>query len=130
MPALGPWTNPAWPHLAAVTRVLRTLHRRDTGCAPGGTLAQRIRRGYLGEVYLFEGMSEDLVEADVIGLRLFLEFEKGDSQMALRAGFAAAGVLGVVTTFGTALWAVAVVMLVLLVASLLTLELAPRIRRR
>jgi hypothetical protein len=50
--------------------------------------------------------------------------------MALRAGFAAASVLGVVTTFGTTLWTVAVVMLVLLVASLLTLELAPRIRRR
>lgn len=50
--------------------------------------------------------------------------------MALRAGFAAASVLGVVTTFGTTLWAAAVVMLVLLVASLLTLELTPRIRRR
>jgi hypothetical protein len=50
--------------------------------------------------------------------------------MALRAGFAAASVLGVVTTFGTTLWAAAVVMLILLVASLLTLELVPRIRQR
>lgn len=50
--------------------------------------------------------------------------------MALRAGFAAASVLGVVTTFGTNLWAAAVAMLILLVASLLTLELVPRIWRR
>jgi len=49
--------------------------------------------------------------------------------MALRAGFAAASVLGVVTTFGTTLWVAAVGMLVLLIASLLMLELVPRIRR-
>lgn len=50
--------------------------------------------------------------------------------MALRAGFAAASVLGVVTTFGTALWAAAVTVLVMLVASLLMLELVPRARER
>jgi hypothetical protein len=50
--------------------------------------------------------------------------------MALRAGFAAASLLGVVTTFGTTLWAAAVAMLIMLVASLLMLELVPRMRQR
>ena len=87
-------------------------------------------RGTPGEVYLFEGASNPLARADVLSLRLFLGFEKRETaKMALRAGFATASVLGVVTTFGTTLWVVAVTMLILLVASLLVLELSPRIRR-
>lgn len=68
--------------------------------------------------------------AEVKGLRLFLRVTqpKGDSQMALRAGFAAASLLGVVTTFGTALWVASVGMLVGLVAALVLLELAPRMQ--
>ncbi len=64
-------------------------------------------------------------------LRLFLRrFEiKGDSQMAFRAGFAAASLLGVVTTFGTTLWLATVVVLVALVGTLVTAELLPRARR-
>lgn len=50
--------------------------------------------------------------------------------MALRAGFAAASLLGVVTTFGTPLWIVTVLMLVALVATLVTLERKPRSREQ
>jgi hypothetical protein len=42
--------------------------------------------------------------------------------MALRAGFAAASLLGAVTTFGTSLWICTVVVLVLIVAGLLASE--------
>jgi hypothetical protein len=48
--------------------------------------------------------------------------------MALRAGFAAASVLGVVTTFGTTLWIGTVLLLIGLVGALVALELAPRVR--
>lgn len=48
--------------------------------------------------------------------------------MALRAGFAAAGLLGVVTTFGTTLWIATVLALATLVGALVALELAPRMR--
>lgn len=48
--------------------------------------------------------------------------------MGLRAGFAAASLLGVVTTFGTALWVASVGALVALVAALVMLELVPRIQ--
>jgi Flp pilus assembly protein TadB len=48
--------------------------------------------------------------------------------MALRAGFAAASLLGVVTTFGTTLWVAAVVVLVALIGALLTVEFVPRTR--
>jgi len=94
--------------------------------------SKRIERGtaYPGEVYLFEGASENIVRADMMSLRLSWDFEQRETaKMALRAGFAAASVLGVVTTFGTTLWVAAVGMLVLLIASLLMLELVPRIRR-
>jgi hypothetical protein len=49
--------------------------------------------------------------------------------MALRAGIAAASLLGIVTTFGTTLWVGTVVTLFLLVAGLVTLELRPRLER-
>ena len=45
--------------------------------------------------------------------------------MAIRAGFAAAALLGVVTTFGTTLWIAAVAVLFALVGVLVTLELVP-----
>ncbi len=48
--------------------------------------------------------------------------------MALRAGFAAASLLGVMTTFGTTLWVTTVLMLALLVGTLVALELTPRTR--
>jgi hypothetical protein len=48
--------------------------------------------------------------------------------MALRAGFAAASLLGVVTTFGTTLWIAAVLGLVALVGVLVAAELLPRLR--
>jgi len=50
--------------------------------------------------------------------------------MALRAGFAAASLLGVVTTFGTALWLGAVMVLVALVFGLAAAEGFPGLRRR
>jgi hypothetical protein len=50
--------------------------------------------------------------------------------MATRAGFAAASLLGVVTTFGTTLWITTVAVLVALAASLVVLELVPRIQQR
>jgi hypothetical protein len=49
--------------------------------------------------------------------------------MALRIGFAAASILGVVTTFGTRLWLTAVVLLVGLVLGLLAAEMLPLVRR-
>jgi hypothetical protein len=49
--------------------------------------------------------------------------------MAFRAGFAAASLLGVVTTFGTTLWLATVVVLVGLVGTLVTAELLPWARR-
>ena len=49
--------------------------------------------------------------------------------MALRAGFAAASVLGVVTTFGTTLWVLAVLALAALALGLLATENVPRLRR-
>lgn len=48
--------------------------------------------------------------------------------MALRAGFAAASLLGVVTTVGTTLWIATIVMLVLLVVGLSMAELVPRLQ--
>jgi hypothetical protein len=48
--------------------------------------------------------------------------------MALRAGFAAASLLGVVTTFGTTLWVAAVLVLVALVGALVAVEVLPRMR--
>ena len=48
--------------------------------------------------------------------------------MALRAGFAAASLLGVVTSFGTTLWVVAVVVLIALAGALLAVELTPQTR--
>jgi hypothetical protein len=48
--------------------------------------------------------------------------------MALRAGFAVASLLGVVTTFGTTLW-VAVLALVALAVGLAAAEGLPRLRR-
>jgi ABC-type spermidine/putrescine transport system permease subunit I len=49
--------------------------------------------------------------------------------MALRAGFAAASLLGVVTTFGTTLWVAAVLTLVALALGLAAAEGVPRLRR-
>jgi len=49
--------------------------------------------------------------------------------MAIRAGFAAAALLGVVTTFGTGLWLAAVVVLLGLIVGLLTAEALPSLRR-
>ncbi|MDX6507088.1 MAG: hypothetical protein QOG06_1732 [Gaiellaceae bacterium] len=49
--------------------------------------------------------------------------------MALRAGFAVASLLGVVTTFGTTLWVAAVLVLASLVIGLVAVERVPRIRR-
>jgi hypothetical protein len=49
--------------------------------------------------------------------------------MALRAGFAAASLLGVVTTFGTTLWVATVVLLIALAGGLLALEVLPRSER-
>jgi hypothetical protein len=49
--------------------------------------------------------------------------------MALRAGFAAASLLGVVTTFGTTLWVAAVLTLVALALGLAAAESVPRLRR-
>jgi hypothetical protein len=43
--------------------------------------------------------------------------------MALRAGFAAASLLGVVTTFGTTLWLGSVMMLVALFGVLVAVEM-------
>jgi zinc transporter ZupT len=50
--------------------------------------------------------------------------------LALRAGFAAAALLGVFTTFGTTLWIATVVMLVALVGGLVAAETLPRRRSR
>ena len=47
--------------------------------------------------------------------------------MALRAGFATASLLGVVTTFGTTLWLAAVLTLVALVVALAATETLPRL---
>jgi hypothetical protein len=49
--------------------------------------------------------------------------------MAVRAGFAAASLLGVVTTAGATLWFVIVATLAALVIALITLELLPRFHR-
>ena len=49
--------------------------------------------------------------------------------MALRAGFAAASLLGVVTTFGTTLWVATVVLLIALAGGFLALEVLPRNER-
>jgi len=46
--------------------------------------------------------------------------------MAVRAGFAAASILGVVTTAGATLWLVTVAMLAVFMIALITLELLPR----
>jgi ABC-type spermidine/putrescine transport system permease subunit I len=48
--------------------------------------------------------------------------------MALRAGFAAASLLGVVTTFGTTLWVATVLTLVALVVGLVAAETLPHHR--
>jgi hypothetical protein len=48
--------------------------------------------------------------------------------MAFRAGFAAASLLGVVTTFGTNLWFTVVAALVVLVLALVVTEMLPRLR--
>jgi hypothetical protein len=49
--------------------------------------------------------------------------------MALRAGFASASLLGVVTNFGTTLWVVAVSLLGLFVLGLTLVEAVPRFRQ-
>jgi hypothetical protein len=49
--------------------------------------------------------------------------------LALRAGFAAASLLGVVTTFGTTLWLATVVVLAGLVFGLVATEGFARLRR-
>ena len=49
--------------------------------------------------------------------------------MAIRAGFAGAALLGVVTTFGTGLWLAAVLVLVGLVVGLVAVEALPPPRR-
>ena len=49
--------------------------------------------------------------------------------MALRAGFAAASLLGVVTTAGTTLWLAAVLTLVALAGGLAATEALPRLGR-
>ena len=49
--------------------------------------------------------------------------------MALRAGFALASVLGIVTTFGTALWVVVVLILAALALGLAAAEGLPKLRR-
>jgi len=49
--------------------------------------------------------------------------------MALRAGFALASLLGVVTTFGTTLWVLAVLILVALALGVAAAERLPRLRR-
>jgi hypothetical protein len=49
--------------------------------------------------------------------------------MALRASFAAASLLGVVTTFGTSLWIAAVALLAAFIAVLTTCELLPRLQQ-
>jgi hypothetical protein len=49
--------------------------------------------------------------------------------MAIRAGFAAAALLGVVTTFGTGLWFTAVLVLLGLVVGLVAVEALPSLRR-
>ena len=50
--------------------------------------------------------------------------------MALRAGFAAASILGVVTTAGTTLWVAAVAVLAGLVLALFAIEVRPRVHRK
>jgi len=49
--------------------------------------------------------------------------------MAIRAGFAGAALLGVVTTFGTALWLTAVLVLLGLVGGVVAVEAIPSLRR-
>jgi hypothetical protein len=49
--------------------------------------------------------------------------------MAIRAGFAAAALLGVVTTFGTGLWLAVVFVLSGLVVGLVAVEMLPSLRR-
>jgi hypothetical protein len=60
-----------------------------------------------------------------VTLRLFLRRiePKETAKMALRAGFAAASLLGVVTTFGTTLWLGSVMMLVALFGVLVAVEM-------
>jgi hypothetical protein len=62
-------------------------------------------------------------------LRLFLRKIDKETAMALRAGFAVASLLGVVTTFGTTLWVAAVLALVALALGLAAAEGLPRLRR-
>jgi hypothetical protein len=63
-----------------------------------------------------------------VTLRLFLRRiePKETAKMALRAGFAAASLLGVVTTFGTTLWLGSVMMLVALFGVLVAVEMRSR----
>jgi hypothetical protein len=58
------------------------------------------------------------------------EIEIQEITLALRAGFAAASLLGVVTSFGTTLWLGAVIVLVALVFGLAAAEGFPVLRRR
>jgi hypothetical protein len=60
-----------------------------------------------------------------VTLRLFLRRiePKETAKMALRAGFAAASLLGIVTTFGTTLWLGSVMMLVALFGVLVAVEM-------
>jgi hypothetical protein len=63
-------------------------------------------------------------------LRLFLRKSKfKETALALRAGFAAASLLGVVTTFGTPLWVAAVLILVALAGWLAAAEGLPLLRK-
>jgi hypothetical protein len=63
-----------------------------------------------------------------VTLRLFLRRiePKETAKMALRAGFAAASLLGIVTTFGTTLWLGSVMMLVALFGVLVAVEMRSR----
>jgi hypothetical protein len=60
-----------------------------------------------------------------VTLRLFVRRiePKETAKMALRAGFAAASLLGIVTTFGTTLWLGSVMMLVALFGVLVAVEM-------
>ena len=56
--------------------------------------------------------------------------QPNEQPMAVRAGFAAASVLGVITTAGTTLWLAAVAVLAGLVIALFVLEARPRLHRK
>jgi hypothetical protein len=73
------------------------------------------------------GEAKALGTAESTSLRLLPAIDQRTA-MALRAGFAAASLLGVVTTVGTTLWIATVVILVVLIVGLSMAELLPRLR--